>query len=188
MKQSAADFEAWMRKEHPTHPLARLPQADGSVKYVSAGTEHKWVGWQGAMAQKAGNSGAASLPAQPDIALLVAMAHVLDHDFSLLSAPQQQTWLKDMRRVYDQITGRGFYRPEDRERYIEHLAAELRAEYVSRPVAPTSFCLESARADLGTSAARNTTSGVHAPGIRPDAGVDLPTSFSLESARADLEA
>lgn len=40
------DFEHATRQEHPAFPLDCTVHADGEVIYHSAGTQHRWRGWQ----------------------------------------------------------------------------------------------------------------------------------------------
>jgi hypothetical protein len=63
------------------------------------------------------------VPAEPDQALLASMAICLRHDFGLLDAKQQSSMLNDMRKLWDEVVGRGYYRPENRERYLAFLVA-----------------------------------------------------------------
>ncbi|HGM6729550.1 TPA: hypothetical protein ACKQBZ_000595 [Stenotrophomonas maltophilia] len=62
-------------------------------------------------------------PAEPDQALLVSMAVCLDHGFGMATLEQQESRLRDMRKLWDEVMGRGYYSPENRERYIAMLAA-----------------------------------------------------------------
>lgn len=58
---------------------------------------------------------------EPDIALLASMATCLRHDFGLLDAEQQRSRLADMRKLWDEVMGRGYYSPRLRGRYLAHL-------------------------------------------------------------------
>lgn len=62
-------------------------------------------------------------PEEPDQALLVSMAMCLRHGFGLDTPEQQQSQLREMRKLWDEVMGRGYYSPESRERYIAMLAA-----------------------------------------------------------------
>lgn len=66
-------------------------------------------------------------PAEPDQALLVSMAMCLDHGFGMATLEQQESRLRDMRKLWDEVMGRGYYSPENRERYIAMLAARPEA-------------------------------------------------------------
>lgn len=61
----------------------------------------------------------------PDVALLCSMATCLNHGFGALPSDQQRAMLDDMRKLYDEVTGRGYYRPENRERYTQWLSSEI---------------------------------------------------------------
>src|ERR1051325_3819677 len=60
---------------------------------------------------------------EPDIALLASMATCLHHGFGLLDAAQQETMLANMRKLWDEVMGYGFYRPSQRTRYLSMVAA-----------------------------------------------------------------
>lgn len=62
---------------------------------------------------------------EPDIALLASMATCLRHDFGLLEADRQKSILADMRKLWDEVAGRGYYSRENRGRYLSTLAAAL---------------------------------------------------------------
>ena len=67
---------------------------------------------------------AAALPDEPDRALLCSMAVCLNHGFGLLPAPDRSRVLADMRKLYDEVAGRGYFRPDNRERYLAWLPVE----------------------------------------------------------------
>lgn len=67
---------------------------------------------------------AAALPDEPDRALLCSMAVCLNHGFGLLPAPARSRMLGDMRKLYDEVAGRGYFRPDNRERYLAWLPDE----------------------------------------------------------------
>jgi len=67
---------------------------------------------------------AAALPDEPDRALLCSMAICLNHGFGLLPAPARRRMLDDMRKLFDEVAGRGYFRPDNRERYLAWLPAE----------------------------------------------------------------
>ncbi|WP_414539954.1 hypothetical protein [Stenotrophomonas forensis] len=62
-------------------------------------------------------------PEEPDHALLVSMAMCLDQGFGLLRPEQQKSQLREMRKLWDEVMGRGYYSPDNRERYVAMLAA-----------------------------------------------------------------
>ncbi len=62
-------------------------------------------------------------PKEPDQALLVSMAVCLRHGFGLDTPEQQQSQLREMRKLWDEVMGRGYYSPQNRERYVAMLAA-----------------------------------------------------------------
>ncbi|WP_445978284.1 hypothetical protein ACUVWM_18685 [Stenotrophomonas muris] len=79
--------------------------------------------------QAAINAIAAALtpPNEPDQALLVSMAMLVYHGFGLLTPEQKQSQLREMRKLWDEVMGRGFYSPDNRERYVAILAARPEA-------------------------------------------------------------
>lgn len=62
-------------------------------------------------------------PDAPDQALLVSMAMLVYHGFGLLTPEQKQSQLREMRKLWDEVMGRGYYSPDNRERYVAMLAA-----------------------------------------------------------------
>jgi hypothetical protein len=62
-------------------------------------------------------------PEEPDRALLVSMAMRLDHGFGLATPERQESRLRDMRKLWEEVVGRGYYSPDNRERYVSMLAA-----------------------------------------------------------------
>lgn len=62
-------------------------------------------------------------PDEPDQALLVSMAMLVYHGFGLLTPEQKQSQLREMRKLWDEVMGRGYYSPDNRERYVAMLAA-----------------------------------------------------------------
>jgi len=62
------------------------------------------------------------LHAEPDPALLISMATCLNHGFGLLDKKRQDEILHDMRKLWDEVVGRGYYSPAHRERYLTMLA------------------------------------------------------------------
>ena len=55
---------------------------------------------------------------EPDLALLISMATCINHGFGLLSAPEQNSMLKDMKKVWLETQGLGCYTPERRNYYL----------------------------------------------------------------------
>jgi hypothetical protein len=70
----------------------------------------------------------------PDIALLASMATCLRHDFGLLDAEQQRSRLADMRKLWDEVIGLGYYSPNVRGRYLAHLKPEDADDLPPMPV------------------------------------------------------
>ena len=64
-------------------------------------------------------------PNDPDPALLISMAMCLDHGFGLKTLEQQQSALRDMRKLWDEVMGRGYYSEEGRHRYDPMPVARL---------------------------------------------------------------
>lgn len=71
---------------------------------------------------------AATLPDEPDRALLCSMAVCLNHGFGLLPAATRSRVLDDMRKLYDEVAGRGYYQPDNRERYLAWLPGEAESD------------------------------------------------------------
>ncbi|HHA2690821.1 TPA: hypothetical protein ACOEPG_002800 [Stenotrophomonas maltophilia] len=71
----------------------------------------------------AGKMAALTPHEEPDQALLVSMAMCLSHGFGLDTPEQQQSQLREMRKLWDEVMGRGYYSPDNRERYVAMLAA-----------------------------------------------------------------
>jgi hypothetical protein len=53
------------------------------------------------------------------------MATCLNHGFGMLPARQQISMLDDMRKLYDEVTGKGYYRPSNRGRYTQYLSTDV---------------------------------------------------------------
>ena len=60
---------------------------------------------------------------EPDQALLISMATCLNHGFGLLPQGRQESLLRDMRKLWDEVMGRGYYRPDRRQLYMDMLSA-----------------------------------------------------------------
>lgn len=82
-------------------------------------------------------SAAAALtpPKEPDNALLANMAMCLNHGFGLDTPERQQSQLRDMRKLWDEVMGRGYYSPAGCERYVA--AINPPEGFVLVPVQPT---------------------------------------------------
>lgn len=87
-------------KEH--HRTTKNPIADARKKAPE--------GWQ-------------LVPVEPDQALLASMATCLNHGFGLLTKEKQDGQLYDMRKIYDEVVGKGYYSTETRDRYLSMLTA-----------------------------------------------------------------
>ncbi|MCW0459014.1 hypothetical protein NB717_000082 [Xanthomonas sacchari] len=117
VEQQRAAFEAAMVAagyDKPERPWA------GSVitgDYLWQRDQDRFVGFQLALALLA------KAPDEPDQALLISMATCLNHGFGLLPADRQQSMLRDMRKLWDEVMGRGYYSPQCRERYASMLTA-----------------------------------------------------------------
>lgn len=64
------------------------------------------------------------VPVEPHLGVLVSMAVCLDHGFGLLAADRQESRLHDMRKLYDEVVGRGYYRPDNEGYYQGFLKPE----------------------------------------------------------------
>lgn len=53
----------------------------------------------------------------PSKGLMVSIAMRLHHDFGLLTDRRKELVLSDVRRMFDEISGNGFYRPEKESEY-----------------------------------------------------------------------
>lgn len=59
-----------------------------------------------------------TVPVVPDEALLISMALRFDHGFFLLPPAHRKVIIDDMRKVHEEVVGTGFYKPENRDRYL----------------------------------------------------------------------
>lgn len=64
---------------------------------------------------------------EPPVELLVSMALRLDHGFGLLPKEQKIAQLAVMRKLHDEIAGRGYFGPENAEYYAAILAFDTAA-------------------------------------------------------------
>lgn len=59
---------------------------------------------------------------QPDPALLASMAMRINHGFGLMDRMAQNSLMNDMRKVWEEVVGRGYYSPDRADRYLRELA------------------------------------------------------------------
>lgn len=71
-------------------------------------------------------SGLALLPKEPPAGLLVSMALRLNHGFGLCGEDSRNAQLTSMRQVYEEVTGQGFWSPENDHRYTAMTQAARR--------------------------------------------------------------
>jgi hypothetical protein len=64
----------------------------------------------------------AMVPTEPDVALLASMATCLNHGFGMLDGGEQERMLSDMRKIHDEVVGRGYYHERSKSRYLDYLA------------------------------------------------------------------
>ena len=69
---------------------------------------------------------------EPDQALLISMATCLNHGFGMLGPQQQASMLHDMRKLWDEVQGRGYYTPANRGRYLAALKPASGSQKESR--------------------------------------------------------
>lgn len=62
-----------------------------------------------------------TVPVEPDTALLASMAMRYRHDFGLMDASAQESIMRTMRQIHEEVVGTGFYSVEQRERYLRML-------------------------------------------------------------------
>jgi predicted nucleic acid-binding protein len=62
-----------------------------------------------------------TIPVEPDRALLASMAMRYRHDFGLLDKRAQESLISTMRQIHEEVVGKGFYSPQQRERYMRML-------------------------------------------------------------------
>lgn len=55
---------------------------------------------------------------EPDPALLASMAMRRRHDFGLLPQKDREYMVHEMSQVHEEVVGRGFYQPSNREEYV----------------------------------------------------------------------
>lgn len=70
-----------------------------------------------------GSAAPGGQPDEPDIALLVSMATCMNHGFALLEPNRQHAMLQDMRKLWAEVAGRGFYSQATRDHYLGFLGA-----------------------------------------------------------------
>jgi hypothetical protein len=113
---------AWLRDNAPelltTHVTPELPEpiwraTDGVSEGVY--TRDQLI----AYGQACASARTAPAEGEPDPALLVSMATCLNHGFGLLETSRQESILHDMRKLWDEVQGRGYYKPERRDYYME---------------------------------------------------------------------
>ncbi|MGG4604341.1 hypothetical protein ACLPHM_06055 [Paenalcaligenes sp. Me131] len=131
---------------------------------------------------------------KPDQALLISMACCLHHGFGLLSKSQQDSMLNDMRKLWDEVMGRGYYSPSTRDRYIAMLNTGVQGSSIFKVL--TDRFKVSAEL-LGTTAMVDTTTVTAVPpdaptynlGLAAAAGVLGPVvTFAMNAARLADEA
>jgi hypothetical protein len=66
---------------------------------------------------------AMALPKEPPMELLVSMAMRVNHGFGLDDARSQEVQISDMRKVYEEVSGHGFYSEEVKGRYSAMMKA-----------------------------------------------------------------
>lgn len=59
---------------------------------------------------------------QPDPALLASMAMRINHGFGLMDRMAQNSLMNDMRKVWEEVVGRGYYSPDRADLYLRELA------------------------------------------------------------------
>ena len=74
------------------------------------------------------SDGYAIVPIEPDTALLASMATCQNHGFGIMPYEHQQHMLYEMRKLYDEVVGRGWYSPENSGRYEAMLAEPPKQE------------------------------------------------------------
>ncbi|GEM_PF-1981175 len=72
---------------------------------------------------------------EPDQALLISMACCLHHGFGLLSKSQQDSMLQEMRKLWDEVMGRGYYSPSTRDLYMAMLNTGVQGSSAFKSVA-----------------------------------------------------
>ncbi|MRG98824.1 hypothetical protein GIY21_00795 [Xanthomonas sontii] len=117
VEQQRAAFEAAMVAAGYAKPERPWVCSVVTGDYLWQRDQDRFVGFQLAFASQA------QVPDEPDQALLISMATCLNHGFGLLPADRQHAMLRDMRKLWDEVMGRGFYSPKCRERYTSMLAA-----------------------------------------------------------------
>lgn len=89
-----------------------------------AGNLVAWTREQLAAAQSA----TAPLPKEAPIELLVSMALRMNHGFGLDDARSQEVQISDMRKVYEEVSGHGFYSEKVKGRYTAMLRVSSGSE------------------------------------------------------------
>lgn len=101
--------------------------ATAHLKRLSNGFVDMQNAVEQAINQALSESGAAegwvSVPAIPSEGRLISMALRYRHDFGLLADNPQQSILSQMKQLYEEAIGAGFYSPEKEEHYKAMIAA-----------------------------------------------------------------
>lgn len=114
-----------MDVEQRARELPPLPTHKGLLTLHNTGGVSQFYGYTEKQMREYATAAIAALtsPEEPDQALLVSMAVCLDHGFGMATLERQESRLRDMRKLWDEVMGRGYYSPENRERYAAMLAA-----------------------------------------------------------------
>ena len=81
---------------------------------------------------KAAQSARGALPKEPPVELLVSMALRVNHGFGLDDERSKEVQLSDMRKVYEEVSGYGFYSDAVKDRYTAMLGVSSDSESVQR--------------------------------------------------------
>lgn len=114
-----------MDVEQRARELPPLPMHKGLLTLHNTGGVSQFYGYTEKQMTEYATAAIAALtpPDEPDQALLVSMAMLVYHGFGLLTPEQKQFQLREMRKLWDEVMGRGYYSPDNRERYVAMLAA-----------------------------------------------------------------
>lgn len=72
------------------------------------------------------------VPVEPHLGVLVSMAVCLDHGFGLLPPEQQESTLHDMRKLYDEVVGKGYYSHERDGFYQSFVSVNTREDFIAQ--------------------------------------------------------
>ncbi|MEX3983944.1 hypothetical protein AB4Y45_33705 [Paraburkholderia sp. EG287A] len=119
-----AELAVWEPKPDDDIPVSvSRAIARAAVLLVSTGSEE--AGSVAARLAYVLRNPGSVLPDKPDTALLASMATCMNHGFGMLGDRYQESMLNDMRKLYEEVAGRGYYRGFNRAFYMQWLSPTI---------------------------------------------------------------